>query len=80
MMKRLIKTQIQSKAQSISTLPMYLSATLFVSALYIAFASAFASPLQNIYIGIKQADCGSSSVKGGQYNLWFSDSNVCNDG
>lgn len=39
-----------------------------------------ATALQNIYIGVKYAPCGSGSIKGGQYDLWFIDSPVCTDG
>jgi hypothetical protein len=56
---------------------MRFSPTIFtISALYAASAVA----LQNIYIGVKQENCGSGSVKGGRYDLWFIDSDVCNDG
>ena len=56
---------------------MRFSPTIFtISALYAASAVA----LQNVYIGVKQENCGSGSVKGGRYDLWFIDSDVCNDG
>ncbi|KAF1808657.1 hypothetical protein P152DRAFT_462374 [Eremomyces bilateralis CBS 781.70] len=41
---------------------------------------ASTTALQTIYIGNKNENCGSGSVKGGRYDIWFSDSDVCQDG
>jgi hypothetical protein len=58
------------------TTTMHLATLLLPTALLLTSASA----IQNIFIGIKQASCGSGSIKGGQYDLWFTDSDVCSDG
>src|SRR5450432_996447 len=54
---------------------MYISlSTLLVSTLSLA---STISALQTIYVGIKDEDCGSGSIKGGRYYIWFSDSDPC---
>jgi hypothetical protein len=38
-----------------------------------------AAAIQTIFVGVKEAECGSASVNGGRYALWFSDSPACKE-